>query len=57
MTKETKESIKQELLDSSNDIMEYLNTGVPLECYVEDIDWKLAKTRKRVEDLLSNIPD
>lgn len=57
MNKETKESIKQELLDAYNDIIEYLNTGVPLECYVDDIDWKLEKMRKRVEDLLSNIPD
>lgn len=57
MIKETKESIKQELLEASNDIIEYLNTGVPLECYADDIDWKLAKMRNRVDDLLSNLQD
>lgn len=38
--------------DAQNDIDEYLMADVPLECYQEDIKYKLKSLREQVKKLL-----
>jgi len=51
-----KEQILKEIVDTANDIREYLmNESIPTECYQTDIDRKLEMMAKNISKLLDNV--
>lgn len=47
-----KEKIKAIILATQNDINEYLQSEVPLECLASDLDFKLYQMGKEIEEIL-----
>jgi len=54
--KYNKEQILKEIVDTANDINEYLmDESIPTECYQTDIDRKLEMMAKNISKLLDNV--
>jgi hypothetical protein len=48
-----KDQIIHEMVETANDINNYLaDTSAPLDCYQEDIDWKLDQMIERVKRIM-----
>jgi hypothetical protein len=45
-----RKAVVKDILDTANDIDEYLCSSAPIECYRKDIDRKLSGLIKRVKD-------
>jgi hypothetical protein len=54
MKKETKTRILQTIKDTTNDIIEYLVSDVPMECHQKDINYKMSQMRAEIKALLDS---